>query len=99
MPVQSVTEPHTIGIQGLEYRTMKCSKLAIVFAMSCALSASAASAQDNFGQGSAVSSTAYEYGSYYAQDETPASPSDRPAPEAAAEAPAATAAAPCDSCG
>ncbi len=73
---------------------MKLSKLALAGAIAGLLSAGTAYAQSGLGQGVPAHDTAFEYNSYYAQDDTQ-SPSDQGA------APAAPAAAcnSCDSCG
>ena len=48
---------------------MKLSKLALACAVACLLSAGTAYAQSGFGQASSVQQTAFEYNSYYAQDQ------------------------------
>ena len=81
---------------------MKCSRLAIAIAVTSVLTAGVATAQQPLQP--TVQPSAYEFGNYYAQDEQPASPSDR---EMAPEAPSAMsytapscgmAATACDSC-
>ena len=70
---------------------MKLSKLALAGAIAGLMSAGTAYAQSGLGQSAPVQDTAFEYNSYYAQDDAQA-PSDQGA------APAAPAAAACNSC-